>query len=134
MVQRCENQNHDAWLYYGGRGITVYNAWRQSFPVFRDWALSNGFRKGLTIDRIDTNGNYEPGNCRWATSVEQSANRRNALLVTIGNETLTVRQWSLRTGIMFTTLYKRFHAGVRGPAFIAKPVNPATRLGARIRA
>ena len=66
-------------MNYGGRGITVCDEWKNSFESFYEWAMSNGYREDLTIDRINVNGNYEPSNCRWATIAEQQANKRSNL-------------------------------------------------------
>lgn len=77
MRYRCNNPNSTNWKDYGGRGIKVCESWNESFEVF----LADMGRKPHprhSIDRIDVNGNYEPGNCRWATYKEQAANKRAA--------------------------------------------------------
>lgn len=78
MKQRCSNANNKKYKDYGGRGIAVCAEWQNSFQAFYDWAMSNGYSEGLSIDRIDVNGNYEPSNCRWATAKEQRHNRRDS--------------------------------------------------------
>jgi hypothetical protein len=76
MKTRCTNDHHDyRFSRYGGRGITMCELWKNDFGAFREWALANGYSDNLTIDRIDNDAGYEPGNCRWATMSEQSFNR-----------------------------------------------------------
>lgn len=76
MKGRCLNPNDKHFASYGGRGVSVCNAWRQAFVVFHAWSISSGYRDGLEIDRIDVNGSYEPCNCRWVTRKQQAANTR----------------------------------------------------------
>ena len=75
IKKRCYNVNSHAFNRYGGKGITICDDWKDNFESFRNWALSNGYDKLLTIDRINNNGIYEPSNCRWATPLQQSHNR-----------------------------------------------------------
>ena len=72
MKARCYNPNFNKYKYYGGKGIIVCDEWRTDFLKFRDWALNNGYADNLTIDRIDSNKNYCPENCRWITLTENT--------------------------------------------------------------
>ena len=93
MKARCYNPNYKFYSYYGGRGITICDEWRNDFISFQQWSLSHGYTDELTLDRINTNGNYEPDNCRWVTrKIQQNNNRRN-LNFTINGETKTLAQW-----------------------------------------
>ena len=75
MKSRCSNPKGSKYHIYGGKGVTVCAEWSNSFDCFYDWAMANGYADNLSIDRIDSNGNYEPSNCRWATYSEQNKNR-----------------------------------------------------------
>lgn len=78
MKSRCGNPNNKHYYRYGGRGITVCSEWEKSFESFYEWSINNGYQEGLTIDRIDNDGNYEPHNCRWVTMYVQCRNKHKA--------------------------------------------------------
>ena len=107
MKARCYNPKSPKYKHYGERGITVCEEWRNSYQVFFEWAMANGYAEGLTLDRIDVNGNYEPSNCRWVTKAVQNRNRRNNRLLTYNGVTKSICEWSKITGRSHTVLYNR---------------------------
>ena len=106
MIGRCENPNREKYKDYGGRGIKVCSEWHQA-SNFVLWALSNGYKKGLQIDRIDSSKGYSPDNCRWATKKQQSNNRKNTIFYTYKGETKALTDWASLYGINRYTLYDR---------------------------
>ena len=106
MIQRCLSPNSDAYKNYGARGITICKEW-YDFNKFRDWALLNGYRDDLTIDRINNDGNYEPSNCRWANRIQQANNTRANRHLTYNGKTMTFANWARELGINKSTLYSR---------------------------
>ena len=109
--RRCYDKENVGYELYGGRGITVCDEWRDSFEAFRDWAMANGYRDDLTIDRINSDGPYSPENCRWATQKEQQNNRRNNRLIEFNGEVHTESEWAEITGIKVATIYARLRYG-----------------------
>lgn len=118
MKNRCLNTWAERYKHYGGRGITVCDEWLHNFEAFYDWAIANGYADGLSLDRIDVNGNYCPENCRWADETIQANNKSNNLMVEINGEIKTFAEWSRITGIRYDTLCKRYRRGDRGEALI----------------
>jgi hypothetical protein len=106
IKKRCYNQNSEKYPDYGGRGITVCPEWRD-FITFRDWALSNGYGDNLSIDRINVNMNYEPSNCRWATSKEQANNKTDNHVLQFRGVKKTVAEWADVVGIDKRLVYDR---------------------------
>ena len=92
-MERCEKAADPAYKHYGGRGISICKEWHD-YEAFRNWAISSGYDKTLTLDRINVNGNYEPNNCRWATHREQQLNRRNNVRVSFIGEIKTLSEWA----------------------------------------
>lgn len=103
MRQRCNNPKGDSYEHYGGRGIKVCERWN-SFENFI-YDMYPTYSDALSIDRIDNNGNYEPGNCRWATRVEQALNTRRNRFVTIDGITQTLSQWAEQLDVNATRFY-----------------------------
>ncbi|MET4072968.1 hypothetical protein [Hymenobacter sp. UYCo722] len=92
MFQRCYSENWVNYPSYGGRGITVCPEWVTDKTAFVAWALANGYREGLTLDRIDNDGHYEPSNCRFVSRKQQQRNRRITVYVTYQGRTLPVSE------------------------------------------
>lgn len=107
MRARCNRKSSREYENYGGRGISVCSEWNEHFESFRDWALNNGYSEQLTLDRIDVNGNYEPGNCRWISNKEQQNNKRNNRNITYNGRTQTLNQWAKELGMIPKTLQGR---------------------------
>ena len=103
MKRRCYDTKCKNYKYWGGRGITVCDEWLNDYQSFAVWALNNGWRQGLTIDRINSDGRYEPLNCRWVDRKEQSLNLRNTNLYECDGKLVSQRKlieflWTLKVG------------------------------------
>jgi len=98
MKQRCSDLNSSDFNEYGGRGITVCDEWAK-YEKFHKWAMSNGYKENLTIERKDNDGDYVPLNCCWASRSEQSKNKRNNHLISFHGETKILMDWSRELGV-----------------------------------
>lgn len=107
MKARCGNPKFIGYEYYGGKGITVCDEWSNSYEVFRDWSLNNGYGEHLTIDRKDNDLGYMPVNCRWATYQQQAKNRTNSTLITYKGITKNLTEWANILDVNDTTLGER---------------------------
>jgi hypothetical protein len=110
MIQRCHNQNNKQFGFYGGRGIAVCREWRESYSAFFSHIGHRPSPK-YSIDRIDNDRGYEPGNVRWATSREQARNTRRARLIKHAGQELSIAEWSRKVGIGQDTLRGRINRG-----------------------
>lgn len=117
MCQRCTNPNNPWFHRYGGRGIKVCERWQSSSAFLED--MLSTWAKGLTLDRIDNDGDYEPGNCRWVTQAEQMSNRARTIRAEVNGESLTVPELSQRYGVRSNTIRARLRAGKSGAALVA---------------
>lgn len=114
MKQRCYNPNNKDYYNYGARGVKVCDVWRNNYLEFHNWAYANGYSQGLSIDRIDSNGGYEPSNCRWATDYQQANNKRNTIHILFRGKDMTLSELSELTGISRSTIEMRYGRGDRG--------------------
>ena len=112
MKQRCINPHNKRYHDYGERGITVCDEWMDSYPSFYEWSIKTGYKKGLTIERIDNNKGYCPDNCRWASRAEQAKNRRNVILITYNGKTQCLSDWGRELGFSKYTIKSRLESGM----------------------
>lgn len=122
MLSRCFNESRPDYPLYGGRGITVCEAWEKSFDAFYAWAMGNGYNDTLTLDRINVNGIYSPENCRWVTQKEQCNNTRRNIVVNYNNETHTLKEWCTILGLNYGTISSRVKRGWSPEDALTTPV------------
>jgi hypothetical protein len=110
MKYRCSNPKSQQYKNYGGRGISVCSRWLEKFDNF----LGDMGEKpeGMSIERIDVNGNYEPNNCKWATNLEQQKNKRNCQIIEFNGKKMTIREWAKEIGRHEATLSYRVRIGL----------------------
>ena len=120
MLQRCLNPKHPSYADYGGRGITVCDEWRESAAAFVRYISPRP--KGMTLERIDNDRGYEPGNIRWATRAEQVRNRRNNIIVQLGEERLVLKDACARLGMSYDAIWRRLKRGASLQTVFNTPV------------
>ncbi|MFV1943936.1 hypothetical protein VPH49_24360 [Pseudomonas luteola] len=128
MIDRCNPANIETRPLYAGAGITVCERWHE----FQNFLADMGDRPtGCSIDRIDPNGNYEPGNCRWASTKEQALNRKTTIHVEINGDRLCLSDASLKYGIPVETIRARYKKGLKGEDLISRINRNSYRKGTR---
>jgi len=131
MINRCYKKNNTAYSDYGGRGITVCDRWLNSFESFYA-DMGKRPSKEYSIERKNVNGNYDTSNCKWATTKEQSRNKRNNVVLTLDGESMCLMDWSIKTGIGHKTLSARIKMGLSPKEILtqtdykSRPHNPKT--------
>lgn len=120
MIRRCEDPKAPDYYRYGALGISVCEEWH-NLPTFLEWASSHGWEEGLTIDRIDNNGNYCPENCRWVDISIQSNNKRTNVFLEFNGKKQTIANWARELGISPHLIYSRIKAGWTVEDALTKP-------------
>lgn len=109
MKNRCYDANNQYYKYYGKKGITICDEWKDNPNKFVEWALTNGYNESLQIDRIDNNKGYCPENCKWSSRIEQANNKSNNSYISYNNEIKTLSTWCRDLGLN----YKKTHARLK---------------------
>lgn len=107
MRQRCYDRNHDKYEYYGKNGVKICQEWLENPNSFVEWSLLNGYNDDLTIDRIDTYGNYEPSNCRWVDKITQANNKKNTFYIEYQGKRQSLKQWCRELDLNYKKTFSR---------------------------
>ena len=108
---RCLNPNSTHYQNYGAKGITICDEWKNDFKVFYNWAMSHGYSDELTIDRINNKLGYSPDNCRWVDMSIQANNRSSCRMITIDNQTKSMKEWCEILGMNYSLVRDRLNRG-----------------------
>lgn len=129
IIARCTNPKREAYIHYGGRGILICDEWRQSFQAFQEYvaALPDYDVPGMTLDRINNDGNYEPGNVRWATYATQARNYRRNRILTHNDRSMCLADWCAELNIKAATVLNRLGLGWTVERALTAPVRIDSR-------
>ena len=127
MKQRCYNKNNPAYKYYGAKNVIICEEWLIDINNFYKWAFENDYKNGLTIERINVNGNYCPENCKWITKTEQGYNKSNSKLYTIKEETKCLSEWCKIYGVDYFLVRGRLNRGMDIYEALTKPIDVTKR-------
>lgn len=113
IKQRCFNRNNKSYKFYGERNIKMCKEWNDDFCKFMEWAINNGYKDGLSIERINVNGNYEPSNCKWIPRNEQYLNTRKVQIIEYNGEKNTINYFSNKYDIAHSTFRRYLKQGMK---------------------
>lgn len=122
MRLRCNSPKNHKYYMYGARGIKVCDEWNNDYLKFREWALNNGYSKGLSLDRIDNNSNYSPDNCRWTTRKQQQRNTRRNVYITYNGKTQVLIEWCEELNLPYKVIRERIHKGLSPEIAFTTPI------------
>lgn len=123
IKNRCYNKNEPTYKNYGGRGIKVCSDWFSDARAFCEWARANGWKPGLTIDRVDNDGDYTPSNCRFVTHAINSRNTRSTRIIKYQDQAMCISEWARFLGMRVHTLWHRLNRGWSVERALTTPVN-----------
>lgn len=109
MLQRCYKPNCKQYKRYGGRGISVCEEWKKDGTVFYKWAMQSGYKEGLTLDRINNDGNYEPSNCAWTTNKDNCNHNSQTHFIEYKGKIQSLSKWAEELGVNYSTLRSRIN-------------------------
>lgn len=133
MKRRCYDPKVEYYSRYGGRGIKVCDAWRESYPAFREWAINHpAYRDGLSIERVDNDGDYEPDNCTWIPRADQALNRSNTRRLEYQGETKLLKEWAEDPRCVAPSVGSLYQRLDRGWSFEDALTTPAQRDGVKV--
>lgn len=121
MKQRILYKKSVSYKNYGARGIKICDEWLNDFESFMTWAINNGYRKGLSLDRIDNDGPYSPENCKWATRKQQSRNTRRNVWVEINGKKMILKDWAKKLDVNYDAVRGQIYKGLSPQEALLKP-------------